>query len=137
MTARLKADARPESVFWLLIISYTFMKTYLECDTCNVAIALKIGVHIYQQICCNCGRIVDILGHSAFSCRYSAGRFSRHSVLSDVIKRALIGAGIPSVHERVGLNRGNGRRPGGMTIFPFSNDISPIWYATCDDTFCL
>ena len=35
----------------------------------------------------------------------------------------------------VGLDRGDGKRPDGMTVFPFSNGRSLIWDATCVDTF--
>ena len=45
-------------------------------------------------------------------------------------------AGIPSWLEPVGLNRGDGRRPDGVTIFPYSRGKSLCWDATCVDTFC-
>ena len=38
----------------------------------------------------------------------------------DVIKRALRKAGLPSVLEPPGLDRGDGSPPDGITVFPFS-----------------
>jgi hypothetical protein len=78
---------------------------------------------------------MDALGHHALSCRLSSGRFPRHAALNDVIKRALHSAGLPSVLEPTGLDRGDGKRPDGMTIFPYSQGRSLVWDATCVDTF--
>ena len=51
------------------------------------------------------------------------------------MKRSLSAAGIPSVLEPVGLDRGDGRRPDGLTTFPFSSGKCLAWDATCTDTF--
>ena len=40
--------------------------------------------------------------------------------MNDVVRRALQRAGIPSVLEPPGLDRGDGSRPDGITFFPFS-----------------
>ena len=42
---------------------------------------------------------------------------------------------MPSTLEPVGLNRGDGKRPDGLTIFPFSQGKSLCWDATCINTF--
>ena len=68
-------------------------------------------------------------------CRLSAGRFPRHKALNDVIKRALDSSGMHSILEPAGLDRGDGKRPDGMTTFPFSNGKCLLWDATCCDTF--
>lgn len=52
-----------------------------------------------------------------------------------MLRRALGGAGLDSVLEPAGLDRGDGRRPDGMTLFPFSRGKSLVWDATCSDTF--
>ena len=51
------------------------------------------------------------------------------------IKRALEKAGLPSVLEPPGLDRGDGSRPVGITVFPFSGGRSLVWDCTCVDTF--
>ena len=79
--------------------------------------------------------MVNDLGLHGLSCRYSAGRLPRHSNLNDVVKRALATAGVPSWLEPLGLDRGDGRRPDGLTVFPFSGGRSLCWDSTCVDTF--
>ena len=79
--------------------------------------------------------MIDLLGHHGLSCRYSAGRLPRHANLNDVVKRGLAMAGIPSWLEPVGLDRGDGRRPDGITVFPYSGGKCLCWDATCVDTF--
>ena len=54
-------------------------------------------------------------------CRKSAGRFSRHAQVNDIIKRALSSAHIPSILEPNGVSRSDGKRPDGMTIYPWKN----------------
>ena len=52
------------------------------------------------------------------SCRYSAGRHPRHSAMNDVVKRALLKAGLPSVLEPPGY-RGRWVTAGWYHGFPF------------------
>ena len=44
-------------------------------------------------------------------------------------------AGFNAVLEPVGLDRGDGKRPDGMTVFPFSMGKCLIWDCTCVDSF--
>ena len=55
--------------------------------------------------------------------------------MTDVIKRALQKVGLPSFLESPGLDRGDGSRPDGITVFPFSGGWSLVWDCTCVDTF--
>ena len=55
--------------------------------------------------------------------------------MNDVVKRALQKAGMPSVLEPPGLDRGDGSRPDGITVFPFSGGRSLVWDCMCVDTF--
>ena len=101
----------------------------------RITVALRVGARICEQHRCRCGAAVDELGHHPLSCQYSAGRHPRHAALNDIVKRALTTAGIPSNLEPPGLDRGDGRRPDGMTVFPFKNGKPIVWDATCTDTF--
>ena len=78
---------------------------------------------------------MDSRGLHGSSCKYSAGGFPRHSAMNDVIKRALQKAGLPSVLEPPGLDGGDGSRPDGIRVFPFSGGRSLVWDCTCVDTF--
>ena len=78
---------------------------------------------------------MDEFGLHPLSCRLSAGRFSCHAALSDVTGRPLDSAGFPSQLEPLGLDRGDGKRPEGITIFPLEVGKPLVWDATCSDTF--
>ena len=56
--------------------------------------------------------------------------------MNDIIKRTLNTAGLPAILEPVGLDSADGKRPDGITVFPFSQGKSLVWDATCSDTFC-
>ena len=95
-----------------------------------------------------------------FSCRFTAGRFPRHSAINNIIigDEALrisvalrVGLNVclahqcrycqsdglitPSILEPVGLDRGDGRRPDGVTSFPLKGGKALAWDATCTDAF--
>ena len=78
---------------------------------------------------------MDRFALHTLSCRYSAGRIPRHAALNDIIRRALLAAGIPAQLEPAGLDRGDGKRPDGITIFPYTRGRCLVWDATCVDTF--
>ena len=69
------------------------------------------------------------------SCRFSAGRIPRHSALSNVVRRGPSAAGIPSMLEQSGLDRGDGKRPDRITVYRYSRGRCLVWDATCVDTF--
>ena len=55
--------------------------------------------------------------------------------MNDVVKRGLEAAGFPSQLEPVGLDRGDGKRPDGITMFPFKSGKALIWDANFTDSF--
>ena len=63
------------------------------------------------------------------SCRFSAGRHSRHWS----VQRALSSAGYQAVREPNGLARDDGIRPDGMTRIPWSHGRSLLWDVTVVD----
>ena len=69
------------------------------------------------------------------SCRFSAGCIPRHSALCDVVRCGLSAAGIPSMLEPSVLDRGDGDRPDGITVNPYSRGRCIIWDATWVNTF--
>ena len=133
--ARLLATAQKESGAWLNALQVSSLGTLLDSDCFRVAIALRVGVDVCIPHSCRCGWRMDSRGLHSLSCKYSTGRFLRHSAMNDVVKKALQKAGLPSVLEPPGLDRGDGLRPDGITVFPFSGGRSLVWDCTCDDTF--
>ena len=133
--ARLLAAGTAESGAWLHALPSASLGTLLDPSTLRVAVALRVGAEVCQPHRCRCGSFADSLGHHALTCRLSAGRHPRHTALNDVIKRSLQTAGVPSLLEPTGIDRGDGKRPDGMTIFPFAEGKSLVWDATCVNTY--
>ena len=133
--ARLLASGLRESGLWLHALPTQSLGTLLDSETFRVSVALRVGAEVCGTHTCRCGRVMDAKGLHGLSCRYSAGRHPRHAALNDIILRSLRSAGIPSILEPVGIDRGDSKRPDGITVFPFSNGKCLCWDATCVDTF--
>lgn len=133
--ARLLAASSEESGQWLHAIPVPSLGTLLDPETLRIAIALRLGSVVCEPHPCRCGAIVDAHGHHGLSCRFSAGRHSRHAELNDIVRRTLQRAGAPSILEPLGMDRGDGKRPDGVTIFPYKEGRSLCWDCTCVDTF--
>ena len=112
----------------------TAIGTLLDKESFQIAISQRLGLPVCAPHICHCGTIVDRYGLHPLTCRFSAGRLPRHSALNDIIKRALSSAGFNAVLEPVGLDRRDGKRPDGMTVFPFSRGKCLIWDYTCVDS---
>ena len=134
--ARLLAAKQPHSGAWLSATPAAKVGLHLDDATVRVAVALRLGATVCEPHSCRCGSRVDKLGHHGLACQYSAGRLPRHANINDVVKRGLVAAGIPALLEPVGLDRGDGKRPDGATVFPYFQGKCLVWDATCTDTFC-
>ena len=133
-TARLLASCASASGAWLNAIPSASLGLNLDDAALRIAVGLRLGVPLVLDHKCHCGASVDKLGHHGLSCRRSAGRQLRHSLLNDTIQRALQSAGVQSVREPPGLLRTDGKRPDGSTLVPWSRGRCLIWDATCPDT---
>ena len=133
--ARLLAAGLRESGLWLHALPTPVLGTLLDSETFRVSIALRVGAEVCSTHTCRCGRVMDARGLHGLSCKYSAGRHPRHAALNEIVMRSLRSAGIPSILEPVGIDRDDGRRPHGITVFPFSNGRCLCWDATCVDTY--
>ena len=134
--ARLLASSEPESGSWLSAIPVPSLGTQLSPDELRIAMALRTGSKICEKHQCKCGRNVDEYGFHLLSCQFNEGRHPRHGAINDIICRALKSAGLASIMEPVGLSRTDGKRPDGISIFPFSNGKALCWDATCVNTYC-
>ena len=134
--ARLLAACQPHTAAWLQAVPVPSLGLFLDPESVRIAVALRLGAPICEpHVCRLCSCPADRLGHHALSCSKSAGRFPRHGELNDLVKRSLAASGIPSVLEPTGLDRGDGKRPDGLTTFPFKGGKCLAWDATCTDTF--
>ena len=133
--ARLLSAAVAESGAWLRALPSANIGTLLDSETLRVSIALRVGAAVCSPHRCRCDSLADSQGYHSLTCRFSAGRHPRHTALNDVIRRALQSASIPALLEPSGLGRGDGKRPDGMTIYPFSSGMPLVWDATCVNTY--
>ena len=83
---------------------------------------------------CLCGAEVGQDGRHGLACRRSAGRHRRHALANDIIVRAIRSLEIHAVLEPPRLLRGDGKRPDGATLDPWSSGRYLVWDFTCPDT---
>ena len=132
--ACLSSATRSNSGAWMNCLPSTAIGTLLDNESFRIAISQRLGLPICALHRCRCGVIVGRFGMHPLSCRLRAGRLPRHPALNDIIKRALSSAGFNTVHEHAGLDRGDGKRTGGITVFPFSRGTYLTRDSTCVDS---
>jgi hypothetical protein len=132
--ARILATMSPHAGDWLLAPPLTSVGLRMDNNTIRVAVALRLGAPVCAPHICTCGSAVNALGIHGLSCIYSAGRSLRHSLLNNIVHKALVRAQIPSVLEPNGMFPGSGLRPDGATLVPWSQGRCLIWDATVPDT---
>jgi len=62
-------------------------------------------------------------GHPGLSCRRSAGRQSRHHAVNANLACTLRMVDVPAMLEPPGHIKGDGKRPDGMTLVPWSRGL--------------
>jgi len=102
----------------------------LDDEAVRVAVGMWLGLSLCIPHNCHCGTLVDDQGLHAMVCKKALGKIARHHVLSDIIWRAFGAAGIPAVKEPSGLDRQDGKRPGGLTLIPWQGGCSLVWDVT-------
>ena len=107
----------------------------MDDETLPISVALRVDRNVCLAHRCRCGATVQSEGLHPLSCRFSAGRFPRHSTINNVIKRSLDTASLHFILEPVGLDRGDGTRPDGVTSFPFKGGKALACDAICTDSF--
>ena len=134
--ARLLATQQKESGAWLSAPPVSALGLRMDNDSIRIAVGLRLGTALcLPHDCSQCGASVDETGVHALSCRRSQGRLPHHSSLNDIVKRALIAVKVPCTLEPRGLCRGDGKRPDGISIIPWSHGRCLVWDVTCHDTF--
>ena len=132
--SRLLAASSKESAAWLSALPVATLGNMLDDASLRIAVGLRLGAVVCTEHSCICGQNVDKYGHHGLSCKKSRGRFARHCALNDAIQRSLGSAKVTSVLEPAGLDRGDGKRPDGLTIFPWKLGKALVWDVTVVDT---
>ena len=136
-TARLLAARDVHSGDWLRAYPISSCGLRVDNDIIRIAAGLRLGCMLCKPHTCGCGVPVDGSGTHRVSCRRSAGRGSRHSMVNDIICRALTSCDTPSVREPDGMFRSDERRPDGVTLVPWVQGRCLAWDATVVDTLAV
>jgi hypothetical protein len=132
--ARWRAVTVPHAGDWLYALPITSCGLRLSDEALRVAVGLRLGCNLCEPHKCPCGALVTARGNHGLSCSLSFGRIARHGMLNDLVHRALVKAGFPSVKEPQGLLRTDGKRPDGITLIPWKTGRSLVWDVTVVDT---
>ena len=106
----------------------------LSDEETRVTVGLRLGSRLVREHKYICGVTVEPDGRHGLACRRSAGRHARHSMANDVIARAFRSLKLSVELEPVRLLWGDGKRPDGATLIPFSQSKCLVWDFTCPDT---
>ena len=115
--ARLLAVSAPHASHWLNALPLPSLGLKLDNSSLRIACTLCLSSFLCHPHECICRTQVDSNGVHGLSCKRSAGRFSRHSHVNNLIKRGLESARIPTILEPQGVSQTDGKRPDRMTIF--------------------
>ena len=132
--ARLLAISSPLASTWLQVLPISRFGLKLSDAELQVVLGLRLGARVCHRGTCQCGQTIDESGHHPLSCAKGQGRHIRHSLANSAIKEALCRANLPARLEPVGLARGDGKRPDGVTLLPWRCGRPLIWDFTCIDT---
>lgn len=132
--ARIKAVSARRASDWIFALPISACGLRMDNESVRVSIGLRLGTDLCQPHVCPCGAMATSDGSHGLSCRLGPGRIARHSILNDIIHRALTRAGVPSIKEPTGLSRTDGKRPDGLTLVPWQGGRSLLWDATVTDT---
>ena len=133
--ARILAVQQEEAGLWLQAFPSPQIGTHMDDRSFQIAVALRLGATICLPHTCRCGSEVTPQGTHGLSCKKSAGRFSRHSFVNDIIARAWRTAEVPVELEPRGHCKRNNGRADGKTLFPVERGKCLFWDFTCADTF--
>src|ERR1043165_1278018 len=133
--ARLVASRAPHSGDWMLVPPVSALGLRLSDEEIRIAVGVRLGTTLYEpHLCHHCREKVDARGLHGLVCRGGSGKH-RHSMLQDVIWRALGRAKIPAHKEPLGLSKEDGKRPDGVTLIPWTRGRCLAWDVTVPDTY--
>ena len=125
--ARLMSVAAESASDWLHALPNPNLGLHLDPSALRIAAGLRLGSNLCHPHQCKCGALVDQKGRHGLACKKQVGRHSRHNEINDLIKRALVQAKIAATSEPTGLFRSDGKRPDGMTQFPWKQGKCLVW----------
>ena len=122
---------------WITAYPISHVGTRLDDEALQIGVAPRIGLNVCFAHLCQCRVTIQSDDLHPLSCRFSAGRIPRHAAINNIIKISLDAADLHYILEPVGHNQAYGRRPDGVTAFPFKCCKALAWDATCTDSFLM
>ena len=119
---------------WLNAIPMSPLGLKLTDGQLDCAVTLRLGAKICAAHTCCSGQIVHEYGTHGLACKRSARRFARHAFFNDSFNRSLAWVLMPSNLEPAGLSRTDGKRPDGVTAFPWQRGKPLVWDMTFVDS---
>ena len=133
--ARLRAAEVPHSGDWLLAPLITAVGLRMTNETIRIATEMRCGISICEPHLCPFRKQVESRGIHGLSCRHSAARISRHSIVNDIVWRAMQRVKISASKKPPGLLRSDNKRPDGVTLIPWKQGKCLAWDVTMPDTY--
>ena len=99
---------------WLNVFPCKNLGRKLDDQQLRISIGLHLGANICVAHVCHCGKRVERDGVHGLSC--TKVLVASHATLNSLIKQTLGSLDLPSMLERRGLYRTDGKRPDGVTI---------------------
>ena len=87
--SRLLAVSAPHASHWLNAIPIPSLGVKMEGRSLRIVCGLRLVLHLCQPHECICGTQVESTEIYGLSCEKIAGRFSRHSHVNNLMKKAL------------------------------------------------
>ena len=128
------ASLTPGSGSWLQALPSNNLGLRLGNNELRIAVGLRIGAPLVRPHQCVCGEEVESNGHHGLACRRSSVRHRRHALANDVLVRAVRSVEVHAELEPPRLLRGDGKRPDGASLDPWTGGRYLVWDFTCPDT---
>ena len=128
--ARLRSLSLKNASDWLKSIPSFKIGCRLTDEETRLCVALRLGTVTCSQHTCKCGLTTDQYGKHCFSCKRNNGKSSRHTMVNNIVIKALQASGTPCLIEPTNLALSNGLRPDGVTLIPFSRGKPLVWDVT-------
>ena len=101
----------------------------------NETIRIATGISICEPHLCPCGKQVESRGLHGLSCRHSAARISCHTMVNDIVWRAMLRVKIQATKEPPSLLRSDNKCPDGVTLVLWKQGRCLAWDMAMPDTY--
>ena len=127
--SRLTSCSHSFSGDWLHCLPSKHLGLFLSNEEFRLCTCLRLGLPFFQPHKCVCSSEIDSFGAHCFACNRNNSKILRHSMINEVLSRALKSAGCPNILEPSYME--DNKRPDGITTIPFRNGLPLAWDFTC------